>query len=198
MKCQPAPGHSTSHLPSTALLLAAPTGPGCPGATRTPSRAPQGSQLLVHPIPLGLRLMGGSRTRGTHCRAAGWGVEGRRMGAAGWVEVGWGLQGRGQQDEEQWDGICRMGGSNTGHSAVRDNEMGAVGWGAVGQGTQGREQRDGGQWDGGCRYSRLGAVLAAVLCSCEAAVCRGGSKELLNEQTFNNSWSLNCNRNNDK
>ena len=59
-------------------------------------------------------------------------------------------------------------------------------------------QWDGGQWDGGCRYSRLGAVPAAVLCSCEAAVCRGGSKELLNEQTFNNSWSLNCNRNNDK
>lgn len=126
----------------------------------------------------------------------------------GWRAEGWGQQdgwrwdgvcrAAGQQDEEQWDGICRMGGSNTGHSAVRDNGMGAVGWGAVGQGTQGREQRDGGQWDGGCRYSRLGAVLAAVLCSCEAAVCRGGSKELLNEQTFNNSWSLNCNRNNDK
>lgn len=31
-----------------------------------------------------------------------------------------------------------------------------------------------------------------------AAVCRGGSKELLSKQTFNNSWSLNCNRNNDK
>lgn len=76
-------------------------------------------------------------------------------------------------------------------------------WGAVGQGTRGREQLegglwDGGLWDGGCRFFRLGAVLAAVLCSCEAAVCRGGSKELLNEQTFNNSWSLNCNRNNDK